>query len=763
MTKKKAPWLPPYARRIDFQRVGRVEPWVPLGLMLALTAFLVILTTTQTLQSYRDLRSGWSWDLAYYNQWFWGVIHGQDLTVRPIGPWTQEGPSVWQMNYLTPIRLAMVPLYAMFPGPQTLLVFQVAVFWMVVPAAYGLVRSESKSSVLALSAAILVAMTPLLWPLAWNDFRELQLAPPFVLWGLHGVRSRDLRLTILGVGGLLACRQEFAILVASLAILPPRERDDVGRRYRWAFALFMTGLGWLLLGFLMYSRWMVNPRAVEVFLGEMTGPRIPLRMTLGTAAEFLVVGLGSWTVLACFAPRVAVLAVPWILSLAGGRWTLRLIGSEQWHHVRYAVPMVSLMIGAGCIGYARIGVWLAHRRAGSVGLAGIWLLSALGLVAVGAKLESWLADIPRPISRDEARQLWGWIERAGPDDGVLAHYEITAPLSSRRILYSYVMRQNTPPGYPALDPSFGWVFCLADDFDAGALGSQGFELVHDGPHIRVFRREVPPGASDAFLAGIGGVDKRTRRTDRPALRSASSIQASDQPTVYSEAAYYWLGYAVLLLTNVGWMAGALLPGLAVSYWARRRIVWQETAAPANSGPSGQEVVDAMHRSEGFVTPPVLISTGPFATYFDRETRSLRLSARVAAGRSPADRASAALEAAHSLGFLRGSHDSRLRDALVFASKLGWAAGWLMMAAGLTLGSWLLLHGGAALVSLSVILPGPLLWFVERRAVAQATRSLTFAGHLTPADLEATRSDLDRLAWRLLSHRAPWDRRRSDLV
>ncbi len=90
------------------------------------------------------------------------------------------------MNYLAPIRFALVPFHRLFPDPRTLIVLQNIVFWWVIPAAYGLVRSESRSAGVALSAAALVPLTPLFWPLAWNDFRELQLVAPFAAVGRPG-------------------------------------------------------------------------------------------------------------------------------------------------------------------------------------------------------------------------------------------------------------------------------------------------------------------------------------------------------------------------------------------------------------------------------------------------------------------------------------------------------------------------------------------------------------------------------------------------
>ena len=57
----------------------------------------------------------------------------------------RKGPSIWKMNYLAPIRLALVPFYRLVPDPRTLLVIQNVMFWWVIPAAYTLVRSESRS------------------------------------------------------------------------------------------------------------------------------------------------------------------------------------------------------------------------------------------------------------------------------------------------------------------------------------------------------------------------------------------------------------------------------------------------------------------------------------------------------------------------------------------------------------------------------------------------------------------------------------------
>jgi hypothetical protein len=239
-----------------------------------LSATLTALSTYQSLRRYEELQSGWSWDLAYYNQWFWSVTHGVDeVTVRPVSAYAQEGPSIWKMNYLAPIRLAIAPFYACAPDPRTLLVIQCVVFWWVVPAAYSLVVAEAQSEIVALSAAALVALTPLLWPLVWDDFRELQLAGPFVLWAINGIRSRSVPLGALGIGGMLACRQEFAIMLATFCLLPPREPEALEVSLRWRRATLLGGTAWLLFGFFGYLRFLVGRGAPDAFIDQFVGPR----------------------------------------------------------------------------------------------------------------------------------------------------------------------------------------------------------------------------------------------------------------------------------------------------------------------------------------------------------------------------------------------------------------------------------------------------------------------------------------------------------
>ena len=387
----------------------RLLPWLAVW---SLAGAMAAVTTSQSLVRYREFRSGWAWDLAYNNQCGTGPLvfddQGAPRSARSTTGATEEGRN--RSRCRTAPRpdphLLFVPIYALWPGPETLLVIHNVVVWWIVPAVFGLVRSESGSTGRALLAAALVPLTPLLWPLAWNDFREMALALPFIVWAIEGFRRRRVGLAALGAVGMMLCREEYGILVATLAALPAPRGEDVGTTYRWARAAVAAGLGWFLLGFFGYQYFFVAPHAPRVYREHFGGPKPGPLATAGVAADLLAFGLGPWALLAALAPRIALLALPWVVGLCRGRWALNLMHTPMWSQVQVRVADRRARRRGGAVGFAR----LAGRTSGR---AGRWPRGGIshgrrrprasgrrGRVRGPARR----AMVPRSIGRDEAEE-----------------------------------------------------------------------------------------------------------------------------------------------------------------------------------------------------------------------------------------------------------------------------------------------------------------------------------------------------------------------
>ena len=458
--------------------------WLAPSLVALLTIGLTLATIRADFARYDSLRTGWSWDLAYYNQWCWSLTRGDGvISIRPMASYAVEGPRALKMNYLAPIRFALLPLYRLWPDPRLLLVANAVVFWWLVPACYGLAVAESGSRSRGLIAACLAPLAPMAWPLAVDDFRELQLAVPFVIWGIRGFRERSRFYAVIGVVGMLACRQELAIAVASLAIVPPRRPEDLGKTFAWSRAAALIGVGWLMM-FLFYLRLVVGPGAGRAYLDEMSAGGPSTWQLARTSIELVALGLGAWGLLAMRAPRLGLLVLPWVYSVANGRWAASFLATEQWHQVRYVAPMVATGLAAGVVGYCRL-AGATRSRARTLALHAAILA---GLLIPSAIVQSRLARAPRPIPAEDVDAFWTFARLVEPGDGVLAGYEFSAPLSSRRLLSSYVLEMNRPRGFPLLAEDYRWIFVRPGNFNPQVFVGQGFTRVLDGPSLQVFRR-----------------------------------------------------------------------------------------------------------------------------------------------------------------------------------------------------------------------------------------------------------------------------------
>ena len=458
------------------------------AVLLTITVTILSLSAART--RYHQFQTGWSWDLAFYNQWCWAITHGDGmLSVRPIAAYAVEGPSVWKTNYLSPVRYAILPIYKLWPDPLTLLMIHGVVFWWVLPASYGLVRHESGSALAAVLALPLILLTPLVIPLAMNDFRELQLGLPFAIWAVDGVRGRSKGLTLLGVLGLLACRQEFALWVAFLAFVPARDPEPINRRFQWCAWLWFGGLAWLMIAFFGFLVAVAGWTIPLQYLRQFQGSELALGEILNTGFWIMILGLGSWVVLGLSVPRLALLALPWLWSLASGRYGMHLMDAPAWHHVRYAVPFLAMALAASLIGYSQGWTWAS--RVGWPGRVRLLMVAGCYLFMLPAFLVvmNQFMRIPRVVDRADVEPTWQCMSQVQPGDGALAHYDLTAPLSSRRWLYSYILDQNKPKGYPAnLPPNIQWVFIHPGDIQPEVLERQGFKRIHAGPTVQVYQR-----------------------------------------------------------------------------------------------------------------------------------------------------------------------------------------------------------------------------------------------------------------------------------
>lgn len=199
-------------------------------------------------------------------------------------------------------------------------------------------------------------------------------------------------------------------------------------------------------------------------------------------------------------------------------------------------------------------------------------------------------------------------------------------------------------------------------------------------------------------------------------------------------------------------------GLALAFWARRRVdgAFERGAKLASKlWTTGAEAATEILAATGLEGVSVARARGPFADYYDPETRTIRLSSSAHDGQSLTAVGLAAHEAGHALQDARRDPPMPLfvRDGLAQSARLGPASALLAAAAGFLLDAPSLLHGGMVIFTLLVALP--LLGLpIERDASRRARRALAMTALVDSGQDEALASILDAATWITLASTLP---------
>ena len=228
---------------------------------------------------------------------------------------------------------------------------------------------------------------------------------------------------------------------------------------------------------------MVGRGTPDAFLDQFMGPKASFSETLATSLETLLLGMGAGP-----SSRAWHLGSPsWPYPGSGGRAAAGgrcgCSSTSEWHHVRYVMPMAAIVLAAGLIGYARLANWLrlAARRAvadrGSPGLArpcsAAWVC--------GTSSPAVSDRVPVLIDRQEAEQIWAWIRQVGPDDAVMADYEVSRPpVIPRQALRLRSSMPTCPRVFPTSGRSFAGSSSGTTNRFYNLLLDQGFDVVHRG-------------------------------------------------------------------------------------------------------------------------------------------------------------------------------------------------------------------------------------------------------------------------------------------
>jgi len=388
-------------------------------------------------------------DLAYFNQVFWNMLHGQFFT-GSIHPHLSLGDHA---ELAMPLLL---PFYAIFPDPRTLLILQTIALalpaWPIfLIAKKRLAESrlpEPANRLLPLIAAAIYLASPFVQNINLFEFHLLPFALlPLFLALLEYEKGRKWPFVIYALLAMLV-REDVALVIGAVGILAWLEKKP--RFWKWAPCL-LAGF-WFLAAmrlishfapaggykFMIYYAWL-GRTPLEIVWNSVRHPVRLLAHIVTLPNLEMLLGFGMpFVYLCCLRPRRLILAAGPLLQIilgapGGGAVVL------QTHYATLFLPALFLASIEGAKAIPAVIAKIASRRVAEAPLAFVTIFAACSLY--GSVIQSPLLGVAgRLVSPGDmparAAMAQSLLERIPPEASVAASYSLLPQLSSRSALYS---------------------------------------------------------------------------------------------------------------------------------------------------------------------------------------------------------------------------------------------------------------------------------------------------------------------------------------
>lgn len=368
--------------------------------------------------TYKYINLGFdNWDFAFFNQSFWNLTQGHQYS------------SIFGYNFLGDHAsygaFLILPFYAVFPSPLTLLYVKAAAFALSLYFLYLIAREKLGDKGALLMTILFSFFVPNSFAMLY-EFSFECFAPLFIFMMFYAHRKDDLRLFWIAALCLCLTKENLILVVMAFGVYGLFQR----RSFAWTwgtliFALLTLALAMISVKYfrggegvsawLRYKHLFVSPQALQQyffsaenghFWQELSGPFFGL----------------------AFLPSVPLwLGIPVFLQHA-----LSIHVTEHRIFYFYAFALTPFIFIAGIDALARVRARLGR----------LIYVSLLAVVTTGCLLgivcyEKMLMGRIGYLNAKEVHDRWALIQNIPPSASVVASFDVLVPLSSRASIYPF--------------------------------------------------------------------------------------------------------------------------------------------------------------------------------------------------------------------------------------------------------------------------------------------------------------------------------------
>jgi uncharacterized membrane protein len=460
----------------------RYEPYVVAGLVLAYFVLYSILSVLRhvTFHSFGP-------DLGLFDQIFWNTTHGR--------PWestmslAQPTPHSYFSDHFSPVYLLMVPFYAVFPHPQTLLVIQTLVLALGAVPIYLLARDKFAPGFVRVAW---VAAYFLFLPLAFInlfDFHELALAVVPLGFALYFLERRQVGRFLVSLLAAFLVKEEIPLIglgFGAYILLDKRDlKLGLGVLLGSALAFFAIvrlvipafGGGGYVYFTARYSQLGDSPQ--QILLTTLTNPR-KLAATLFQAQKlkFLVGIFGPVLGLSVLSGFGILLLLPTLATLLLSNYAPQAAFTSH-----YSAPLIALVLGTAILGLAHVKPSLHAPLTAAVLVSSLAFSFLVGDLPFSRHFNPHMFE---PEARYAA--FVGNLDRIPPEASVASENNLTPHLSHRRYIYNLEFEGAQHAQYLALDDASLARSAAALQQQIAAFEALGYRTIATGDGLALMQR-----------------------------------------------------------------------------------------------------------------------------------------------------------------------------------------------------------------------------------------------------------------------------------
>jgi uncharacterized membrane protein len=444
-------------------------------------------------------------DLAVFDQVLWNTVHGRfmesTLSLARCEPHSFFG------DHFSPALLALLPLYVVFPTPETLIVVQTLALAIGVVPIYLLARRFLPPGGQRLVWVMAYLLSAPLSFIALYDFHEITLAVAPLGFAMYFLATRRALPMVISLLVALLAKEEVALIGIGFAVALAFQR-------RWlasaavllgSVVAFVVTLKVIIPAFAAGAPYQYLGRYASLGRDELEIARTLLFDPLRALSVFFKGEVGSKVVfiLSLFAPGLGLALrskwaiIPSIPPL--GYLMLSDYGGEHTLHNQYGAPLIPLALGASILGVAALGErWRRRVTLGAVASTLFFAFTFGGTPLSINFADAFLRGEPdrapsgEPILARETRYdpFLRAVYAIPADAAVSSRDFFTTQIPQRRFNYNLVGLDVCDAQYVVLDYAAPSVNrdAAKHQADIDAVKALGFEEIASGTGLSLLRR-----------------------------------------------------------------------------------------------------------------------------------------------------------------------------------------------------------------------------------------------------------------------------------